>query len=488
MLFNSFQFLLFFPIVTIFYFLLPHKLRWFHLLVASCIFYMAFVPIYILILFITIIIDYFAGILIENAEGSRRKWFLVMSIVANVGVLAYFKYYHFFVNNIEHVFRWAHYNAHIPLLNILLPIGLSFHTFQAMSYTIEVYRGNQKAERHMGIYALYVMFYPQLVAGPIERPQNLLHQFHEKHAFDYDNAVGGLRQMLWGLVKKMVIADRLAITTDNIFNHSHNYSGISLAIGAIFFTFQIFCDFSGYSDIAIGAARVMGFHLMTNFNKPYHARSISEFWKRWHISLSTWFKDYLYISLGGNRVSVPRMYFNLFFVFLVSGFWHGANWTFIVWGALHGFYLIFALFTKNVRKKVNDAVGISKNRGLNNTLDVVITFVLVVIGWVFFRANNVRDGFYIIKKMCGIPKELLRVLSTRKIAFLNLPGLINILVPCFGLIIFLEVAHIVQMKYKLEHTFSSKPKYVRWMLYYGGILAILFLGVFDEQKFIYFQF
>jgi len=488
MLFNSFQFLLFFPIVTIIYFLLPHKFRWFHLLVASCIFYMAFVPIYILILFITIIIDYFAGILIENAEGSRRKWFLVMSIVANVGVLAYFKYYHFFVNNVEHVFRWAHYNAHIPLLNILLPIGLSFHTFQAMSYTIEVYRGHQKAERHMGIYALYVMFYPQLVAGPIERPQNLLHQFHEKHAFDYDNAVGGLRQMLWGLVKKMVIADRLAITTDNIFNHSHNYSGVSLAIGAIFFTFQIFCDFSGYSDIAIGAARVMGFHLMTNFNKPYHSRSISEFWKRWHISLSTWFKDYLYISLGGNRVSVPRMYFNLFFVFLVSGFWHGANWTFIVWGALHGFYLIFALFTKNARKKVNDTLGISKRHSLNNTLDVVITFVLVVIGWVFFRANNVRDGFYIIKKMCGIPKEIMRVLSTRKIAFLNLPGLINILVPCFGLIIFLEVAHIVQIKYKLEHTFSSKPKYVRWMLYYGGILAILFLGVFDEQKFIYFQF
>jgi len=187
-------------------------------------------------------------------------------------------------------------------------------------------------------------------------------------------------------------------------------------------------------------------------------------------------------------VSVPRMYFNLFFVFLVSGFWHGANWTFIVWGALHGFYLIFALFTKNARKKVNDTLGISKRHSLNNTLDVVITFVLVVIGWVFFRANNVRDGFYIIKKMCGIPKEIMRVLSTRKIAFLNLPGLINILVPCFGLIIFLEVAHIVQIKYKLEHTFSSKPKYVRWMLYYGGILAILFLGVFDEQKFIYFQF
>ena len=488
MLFNSFQFLLFFPIVTILYFLLPHKFRWFHLLIASCIFYMAFVPIYILILFATIIIDYFAGILIEGAAGTKRKGYLIMSIVANVGVLSYFKYYHFFVHNIEHILQWAHYNRHLPVLDILLPIGLSFHTFQAMSYTIEVYRGNQKAERHIGIYALYVMFYPQLVAGPIERPQNLLYQFREHHAFDYDNAVAGLRQMLWGLVKKMVIADRLAITTDAIFNHTHNYSGISLLIGSIFFTFQIFCDFSGYSDIAIGAARVMGFHLMTNFNMPYHSRSVSEFWKRWHISLSTWFKDYLYISLGGNRVSVPRMYFNLFFVFLVSGFWHGANWTFIVWGALHGFYLVFALLTKNIRKKINDTTGISKSHTLNNFLDVVITFILVVMGWVFFRANNLRDGFYILKKIRGIPNELLQIAATKKIAFLHLPGIVNILIPCFGLIIFLEGAHIVQMKYKLHLTINNRPKYVRWLLYYSGVLAILFLGVFDQQKFIYFQF
>ena len=437
MLFNSIDFLLFFPIVTIIYFLLPYKFRWFHLLAASCFFYMAFVPVYILILFFTIIIDYFAGILIENAQGRRRKWFLIMSIVANVGVLAFFKYYNFFAGAFGHLLYRAHSNLNIPLLDIILPIGLSFHTFQAMSYTIEVYRSNQKAERHFGIYSLYVMFYPQLVAGPIERPQNLLHQFVEPHKIEYENLTTGLRLMLWGMIKKVVIADRLVHYTDPVFNNPHNYSGIALAIGAVFFAFQIFCDFSGYSDIAIGAARVMGFKLMTNFNKPYHARSISEFWKRWHISLSTWFKDYLYISLGGNRVSVPKMYFNIFIVFLVSGFWHGANWTFIAWGALHGFFSIFALITKEKRKWINDRLGISKIHWVNNTLDVLITFLFVTFAWIFFRANNVRDAFYIIKKIFKIPSELRQVYTSKSWAFLNLLSVTDLILPCFGLIIFI---------------------------------------------------
>ena len=488
MLFNSFEFLLFFPIVTVIYFLLPHKLRWFHLLVASCVFYMAFIPIYILILFLTIIVDYIAGILIENAAGSRRKWFLVMSIVANVGVLSFFKYYNFFATNIDHLFSWSHMGLQVPLLNIILPIGLSFHTFQAMSYTIEVYRGNQKAERHLGIYALYVMFYPQLVAGPIERPQNLLHQFRDHHRVEYDNVAAGLRLMLWGMIKKVVIADRLFLVTDPIFNHPYNYSGTALAIGVIFFTFQIFCDFSGYSDIAIGAARVMGFHLMTNFNKPYHSRNISEFWKRWHISLSTWFKDYLYISLGGNRVSVPRLYFNLFFVFLVSGFWHGANWTFIIWGALHGFYLMFALFTKDNRNKISKQIGLSKVHWLNNFIDVAFTFSLVTFAWIFFRANNLKDAFYIVKKLADIPGEFIKVLSTKKIAFLNLPGLFNLIVPCIGLIIFLELAHIIHQKYRLGETFSKRPALFRWTLYYSGLAALIYLGVYEKHQFIYFQF
>ncbi|MEI9935338.1 MAG: MBOAT family O-acyltransferase [Ferruginibacter sp.] len=302
---------------------MPHKFRWILLLTASCIFYMAFVPVYILILIFTIINDYIAGIIIENAQNKKRKLFLVLSIVSNVGVLAFFKYYNFFIENVNALLHSLHVTTYsVPLLSILLPIGLSFHTFQAMGYTIEVYRGNQKAERHFGIYALYVMFYPQLVAGPIERPQNLLHQFWEKHSFSSQRLLDGLRLMLWGFFKKVVIADRLALYVNAVFNFPGNYHYLNLIIATLFFTIQIYCDFSGYSDIAIGAAKTMGFDLMTNFNRPYFSKNIQEFWAKWHISLSTWFKDYLYIPLGGNRVKVSRMYLNIAIVFLVSGLWH----------------------------------------------------------------------------------------------------------------------------------------------------------------------
>jgi len=295
MLFNSIHFLFFFVEVTSLYYLLPHRARWFLLLAASCYFYMAFVPVYILILGGTIIVDYFAGIWLENTKGKRRKWLLVMSLIANIGVLAVFKYYNFLNENLSAVLNSFGYENSIPDLSILLPIGLSFHTFQAMSYTIEVYRGNQKAERHFGIYALYVMFYPQLVAGPIERPQNLLHQFYEKHYFKIGQIIEGLKLMAWGFFMKLVVADRLAIYVDAVYDNPDKHSGSTLALATVFFAFQIYCDFAGYSNIAIGAARVMGFKLMTNFNRPYFSASISEFWKKWHISLSTWFKDYLYI-------------------------------------------------------------------------------------------------------------------------------------------------------------------------------------------------
>jgi len=487
MLFNSAEFLLFFPIVTIIYFLLPHKFRWIHLLIASCFFYMFFIPVYIFILIFTIIIDYIAGIMIENAAEERKKPYLIMSLVANIGVLAFFKYYNFFISNLDQAFGNLHLNTNIPLLGIVLPIGLSFHTFQAMSYTIEVFRGNQKAERHFGIYSLYVMFYPQLVAGPIERPQNVLPQMHEQKNFSYDNLVSGLRLMLWGMVKKVVIADRLSTITDPIFNSPASYSGIALAIGAFFFAFQIFCDFSGYSDIALGSARVMGFHLMTNFNKPYHSRTISEFWKRWHISLSTWFRDYLYISLGGNRVKVSRNYFNLFFVFLVSGFWHGANWTFIIWGALHGFYCVFALITLGLRKRVLDITGISKSVRLGNILDVCITFLLVTYAWIFFRANNLNDALFITKKLGNIPAELKMVFMQHKIGFLNLPGL-NILRNGLLCVVFLEVVHLLSLKYDLLHNFHERHWIFRWSVYYAGIMLLFFCGVFENIQFIYFQF
>jgi len=301
-------------------------------LVSSCYFYMTFVPVYILILAFTIVVDYFAGIFIEKNTGKKRKLFLIASLIANIGVLAIFKYYNFINQNLSLLLNGLHLHNSLPYLTILLPIGLSFHTFQAMSYTIEVYRGNEKAERNFGIYSLYVMFYPQLVAGPIERPQNLLHQFRTEHKFDYQRVADGLKLMAWGLFKKVVIADKLAIIVNNVYDDPCHYHGLSFVIASIFFAFQIFCDFSGYTDIAIGAAQVMGFKLMKNFNKPYHSKSISEFWSRWHISLSTWFNDYLYIPLGGSRVKVPRWYFNLFIVFVISGLWHGANWAYIAWG------------------------------------------------------------------------------------------------------------------------------------------------------------
>src|SRR5581483_11830895 len=315
MLFNSAPFLIFFPLVTAVYFLLPQRYRAWWLLAASCYFYMCFKAIYIFILAFTIAVDYSAGILIENATGTRRRLYLLMSIFANAGVLAGFKYFNFLNDNFRSLSAVLGFHYPIPDLGILLPIGLSFHTFQSLSYTIEVYRGCQKAERKPHLLAVYVMFYPQLVAGPIERPQNLIHQFYEKHEFSYRNVSDGLKLMLWGMFKKVVIADRLAMLTQPVFSQPHHYHGLSFWVCMFFFLFQVYCDFSGYSDIALGAAQVMGFKLMVNFNRPFSSRSLAEFWTRWHISLSSWLRDYFYIPLGGNRVSKPHWYFNILIVF-----------------------------------------------------------------------------------------------------------------------------------------------------------------------------
>ena len=487
MLFNSYEFIVFFFFVTVIYFLLPHRFRWFHLLAASCLFYMAFIPIYILILFFTIIIDYIAGIVIEDAVGARRKWFLVMSIVANVGVLAFFKYYNFFADNINELFHITNLSAQVPLLGIILPIGLSFHTFQAMSYTIEVYRGKHKAERHFGIYALYVMFYPQLVAGPIERPQNILYQFYQHKKFDYDQVTNGLKLMLWGMFKKVVIADRLSVITDQVYTYPHGQSALTTLLAVVFFSFQIFCDFSGYTDIARGAAEVMGFRLMQNFNRPYSSKTISEFWSRWHISLSTWFKDYVYISLGGNRVSVPRWYFNLFIVFLLSGFWHGANWTFLVWGALHGFYLIFALVTQKPREKFNQLIGLSRFKTLDNIFRKLTTFVLVAFAWIFFRATSFANATDIIKQL---PKAFIDVKNII-IRHGALPFTSDMKIKigyAIFFIAFLELVHYLERNNNILSLVNNKPRLVRWSIYYTILLLIIFMGVFQQRTFIYFQF
>ncbi|MFN3849889.1 MAG: MBOAT family O-acyltransferase [Spirosomataceae bacterium] len=477
MLFNSFEFLLFFPIVTLIYFALPHRFRWLHLLVASCVFYAFFIPEYILILIFTIIIDYFAGIWIEQSEGKKKKWALIMSLVANIGVLAAFKYPNFILENYNAVIYKFNQDATVDLLKVILPIGLSFHTFQAMSYTIEVYRGKFPAERNFGIYALYVMFYPQLVAGPIERPQNVLHQFYEKHTFDYNRAVSGLRLMLWGMFKKVVIADRLSLFVNQVYNNPTDYQGLPLIVATVFFTFQIYCDFSGYSDIALGSARVMGFDLMKNFDRPYLSKSISEFWRRWHISLSTWFRDYLYIPLGGNRVSKARNYFNLFFVFMMSGLWHGASWHYVIWGALHGVYLIFGQITKQLQEKL---FGAFRNEFISKLLNASITFILVAFAWIFFRANTNRDAIYIVK-------NILKKSSHGINQIIEMIGLTELYILGFAFFI-MEFVQWQQRDGRLVERFNLLPRWQKWSIYYTLLILIICFGVYNKTQFIYFQF
>ena len=491
MLFNSIQFLIFFPIVTILYFVLPHRFRWFLLLAASCYFYMVFKPVYILILGFTIVIDYFAGIFIEKSQGKQRKFYLIMSLVANIGVLAIFKYYNFINLNFTWLLEGFDLKNPIPYLDILLPIGLSFHTFQAMSYTIEVYRDNQKAEYHFGIYALYVMFYPQLVAGPIERPQNVIHQFYEEHSFDYQRVTDGLKLMAWGMFKKVVIADRLAVMVDVVYKDPYQHKGLPLLVATACFSIQIFCDFSGYSDIALGSAQVMGFKLMKNFDRPYFSKTISEFWRRWHISLSSWFRDYLYFPLGGNRVSKWRREYNLFIVFLISGIWHGASWTYVIWGAIHGFYLVFANQTERFRNKVVDASGIRKLPTLYKIIQIITIFCLTSFAWIFFRVMKVQDAFYIIQSMFTGLGEQLRQIGNKtfieKNVFLG-QGATNFAMVIFALIV-MEIVHLNQRGRSLREVLHHKPILFRWILYYGIVLAILFLGMYDKPaQFIYFQF
>ena len=483
MLFNSLAFFLFFPIVTAIYFALPHRWRWLHLLLASCYFYMFFVPVYVLILAGTIVIDYFAGILISGAEGRRRRLYLMASLAANLGVLAFFKYYNFLNATLLQLTGAVGAEWPLPFLGILLPIGLSFHTFQAMSYTIEVYRGHQAPERHFGIYALYVMFYPQLVAGPIERPQHLLPQFHQPHHFSSVNARAGLQLMLLGLCKKVVVADTVAPVVNAVYAAPGNHGALALAGATALFAVQIYADFSGYSDIARGAARVMGFDLMVNFNRPYLARSVSEFWKRWHISLSTWFRDYVYVSLGGNRVSYPRWQANLLLTFLLSGLWHGASWTFVIWGGINGLYLVTSNWTAGARIRLVRWLRLDRVPVIHASMQVTFVFLIVCVAWVFFRASSIHDARTILSTMAsgdGLnPRAALMSLSA---AGLQLPTLMLAAALAAGLLLF---------DFAVEHRlspdwFDRRPIWVRWGAYYAGIALIL--ALLGEQQFIYFQF
>lgn len=473
--------------MTLLYFLIPHQYRWFFLLAASCIFYMAFIPIYILVLALTIAIDYTAGLLIERTEGRRRKAWLVMSVLSTCGVLFVFKYFNFFNSNLARVAQFFHWNYPIEILSLILPIGLSFHTFQSLSYVIEVYRGNYKAEHHFGIYALYVMFYPQLVAGPIERPGNLIHQFYERHTYDDQRVMDGLKLMVWGFFKKVVIADKLAIVVDQVYKDPTLYTGIPLIAGALFFGIQVYCDFSGYSDIAIGAAQVMGFRLRDNFNRPFHSPSMAEFWRRWHMSLMSWFRDYLYIPLGGNRVGKWRWYFNIFFTFTLSGLWHGAGWGYVLWGALNGCYLIVSDWTKDLRGRWVQWLRLDRVPGFHHTLQVASTFLLFCFTLIIFRSKSLSDAFYVITHL-GAGLESLEgfKMSFRSLYNLGLERYELILaLVSIGLMEWVEAAEPLR---NMRQMFSERPVLFRWAMHYVVILFLIFFGEYNDHAFIYFQF
>ncbi|MFM7105913.1 MAG: MBOAT family O-acyltransferase, partial [Flavobacteriales bacterium] len=392
MLFNSLEFAVFLPIVFfLFWFIAAGKTRLqnFILLISSCVFYMFLIPEYILVLFLAIIIDYSAGIYIERTNGWRKKWILWGSILSTCLSLFVFKYYNFFIDNFNGVSSLLGWNYSMEVLKIALPIGLSFHTFQSLSYVIDVYNNEQKAEKDFLNYSVFVMFFPQLVAGPIERATNLLPQFHAAKKFDGALAADGMRQILWGMFAKCVIADNCAVYVNSVFGHAHSQTMGSLWLAAVLFSFQIYGDFSGYSNMALGIAKLFGFRLMQNFNVPYFSRDIAEFWRRWHISLSTWFRDYLYKPLGGNKGTMLRTFRNTVIIFLVSGFWHGANWTFVCWGAANAL-LFIPLLLSGKNKRYFDVVASDRMWPKAGELfNILVTFLWVTLAWVFFRAENV---------------------------------------------------------------------------------------------------
>lgn len=471
MLFNSFEFLIFFPIVCIIYFLLQNN-RWRvpFLLVASYYFYMNWKPIYALLILTSTVLTYGCGLLVEKyADNKRRqKLYLVVSLVINFAILFFFKYYNFINESIFSVLELAGLRWPVPNLDVLLPVGISFYTFQAVGYSIDVYRGTIKAEKNFLTYALFVSFFPQLVAGPIERAKNLLPQFHEEHTFSYDNAVEGFKQMIWGFFMKLCVADVISEYVNAVYNNVPQHNGTSMLIATILFTFQIYCDFGGYSNIAIGAAKVMGFRLMENFNRPYLSLNIKEFWKRWHISLSSWFMDYVYIPLGGNRVSYPRHLLNLAITFLVSGVWHGANWTFVLWGGVHAVYQVIAnVFRKFVYKPKYD-VWWSRMFG------TIACFVAVVFAWIFFRANNVGDAFTIIGKIFTNPGKPFFDIMVMLTGGMGL-----------AILVFKDLKDQFGWNIHLMHNSNVVVRYISVVIL---ISYILLFGSFSSGQFIYFQF
>jgi D-alanyl-lipoteichoic acid acyltransferase DltB (MBOAT superfamily) len=434
-----------------------------------------------LIVFSTLVDFTIGKRLAQEDRQHYRKILLWTSILVNLGFLGFFKYYNFFVDNFVAAFSFFGQPIQSNTLNIILPVGISFYTFQTLSYTIDVYKKKLEPTNSLIDFAAFVAFFPQLVAGPIERASNLLPQFYKKRQFKFINLQFGLIRILWGLFKKVVIADRLAIMVNEVYNNPMDYGGAQYVIATVFFAFQIYCDFSGYSDIAIGTARLFGFRLMENFRSPYFSKSIGEFWRRWHISLSTWFRDYLYIPLGGSRSSQSKVYFNLMLVFVVSGFWHGAQWTFIIWGALHGTILILENFTKK-----HNIMLFKKENVFSNIAQILIVFFITGVAWIFFRANTTGEAFHIVGHLFDFSQPLA---SSIRGMTLYLGGPFWKLLACFALILFLLFTeHNINRGKLTENKIIQQPTIMRWSIYSVLVLSIFMFGAFDVERFIYFQF
>ncbi len=498
MSFISIDFLIFFPIVAILYYVIPRKAKHVWLLLSSYFFYMGWNPKYALLILLSTVITYISGIAIQRVNDAqidtavkekRRKLCVFLSFFTNLSILAFFKYANFAIANINSILSAMHIEVKAQSLDILLPVGISFYTFQALSYTMDVYRGEIKAERNFIRYALFVSFFPQLVAGPIERSKNLLKQINEEHKFDFEQVRDGLMLMIWGYFLKMVIADRIAVIVDTVFGNVYAYRGAYFVVATVLFAIQIYCDFAGYSTIAVGASKVMGFTLMENFNAPYMARSVADFWRRWHISLTSWFRDYLYIPLGGNRKGKARKWINIMIVFLLSGLWHGAEWSFVLWGGLNGLFQIIGAGLKPIRDRIVAKCHLDRESLSHKLFQTVGTFILVDFAWIFFRANNVKEAFHVIGSMFSYFNPW--VLTDGSLYELGLSRQ-NFTLMIIAILVLLMADLLKYRGVVIRNVIYKQEGWFRWLVLVFAVTFILIFGVwgygYDAAAFIYFQF
>lgn len=512
MLFNSLDFLVFFPAVVLLYYCIPNKFRYIWLLICSYYFYMCWNVEYALLLLLSTAITYVSGILIaglrereqqEGREGAGEdgaykssagkggavKAVVAVSFTLNLAILFFYKYFNFLTENLQQIFSIVNIQIKLPELDLLLPVGISFYIFQALGYTMDVYRGDVKVEKNFLRYAVFVSFFPQLVAGPIERSKNLLKQFSEEHKFHLETVKENLLLMAWGYFCKMVIADRIAVFVDAVYGDYVQYGGWYIVVATVLFAFQIYCDFAGYSTIAMGAAGVMGFKLMENFNAPYCAVSVPDFWRRWHISLTSWFRDYLYIPLGGNRKGRLRKYLNKIIVFLVSGFWHGAQWSYVIWGGLNGIFIVLSEIFAPARKWLKEKTGWKENAASNKVLQAIVTFCLVDFTWIFFRAPGTKDALKMIQSIFTIKN--IEIFFDNSLYGLGLDRR-NFIFMILSIIVLLVVDVCHSKGIRIRVWLKTQNVWFRWLVSIALIEAVLIFGIwgvgYDKAAFIYFQF